>query len=89
MTEAATETAGPTIGPFAGRFAIGSAALGVLLALIGIVGFVDGWQELDLFLPANEPLLEGLVLLTFALGFAVVALFIGAYMESGFGDDDH
>ncbi|MCU4924947.1 hypothetical protein OB905_02965 [Halobacteria archaeon AArc-dxtr1] len=77
------------IGPFAGTFGIGSAVVGVLALLVGILAFVDVYMELDLFVPGEEPLLEGFVILTFGVGFAVLALFVGAYMEPGVGDDGH
>lgn len=87
MTGATSETTG--FGPFTGPFGIGAAVVGILFLLVGIVGFVDGYQEMGLFLPGNSPLVEGAVILTFGAGLGVATLFIAAYMEPGFGDDGH
>ncbi len=77
------------VGPFTGGFGIGAGALGVVSILFGLFAAIDGYMELGMAVTGDDPMLEGIVLLTFGVGIGVVALFVGAYMEPGFGGDDH
>ncbi|GAB7017142.1 hypothetical protein [Halostagnicola bangensis] len=87
MSGSTSDSAG--VGPFSGGFGIGAAAVGVVSILIGLLAAVDGYTEMGMLVTGDDPILEGVIILTFGVGIGVVALFAGAYMEPGFGGDDH
>lgn len=84
----------PAIGPFEGGFGIGAAVVGVVSILFGVYAAYDGYMGMGVVVGGadslSEPILQGIIILTFATAVGILALYIGAYMEPGFrGDHEH
>ncbi|QRV15153.1 hypothetical protein [Haloterrigena salifodinae] len=83
MTSSTANSSG--IGPFDGLFQTGAAIVSVLLFLVAVVFAWTGFQRMTLFVVGTEMnIVTGAVGFMLTMFFAIGALIVALFMDSGF-----